>query len=87
MVAGCPRVLLSCFTTEMPHFSAASQGRCASKAVYSIDIEDVQEQCSCCSPSRTEPMRVALHCTNGSVVYHEVINAMQCRCSPRKCSQ
>lgn len=63
------------------------QGKCASKAVYSIDIEDVQEQCSCCSPSRTEPMHVSLHCTNGSVVYHEVINAMQCRCSPRKCSK
>ena len=63
------------------------QGKCASKAVYSIDIEDVQEQCSCCLPSRTEPMRVPLHCTNGSVVYHEVINAMQCRCSPRNCSK
>ncbi|XP_028610247.1 von Willebrand factor [Grammomys surdaster] len=63
------------------------QGKCASKAVYSIDIEDVQEQCSCCLPSRTEPMRVPLHCTNGSVVYHKVINAMQCRCSPRNCSK
>ncbi|XP_031239331.1 von Willebrand factor isoform X1 [Mastomys coucha] len=63
------------------------EGKCASKAVYSIDIEDVQEHCSCCLPSRTEPMRVPLHCTNGSVVYHEVINAMQCKCSPRNCSK
>ncbi|XP_039730048.1 von Willebrand factor isoform X2 [Pteropus medius] len=63
------------------------QGKCASKAVYNIDTEDVQEQCSCCSPTRTEPMQVALHCANGSVVYHEVLNAMQCRCSPRKCSK
>ncbi|NP_001316017.1 von Willebrand factor precursor [Oryctolagus cuniculus] len=63
------------------------QGKCASKAVYSIDIEEVQDQCSCCSPTRTEPMRVPLYCTNGSLVYHEVLNAMQCRCSPRKCSK
>lgn len=71
----------------MPHLSAVSQGKCDSKAVYSIDTEDVQGQCSCCWPSRTEPMRVPLHCTNGSVVYHEVINAMECRCSPRNCSK
>lgn len=63
------------------------QGKCASKAVYSIDIEDLQEQCSCCWPSSTERMRVPLLCTNGSVVHHEVINAMQCRCSPRNCGK
>nr|XP_044995578.1 von Willebrand factor [Jaculus jaculus] len=63
------------------------QGKCASKAVYSIDTEDVQEQCSCCSPTQTVPMRVPLLCANGSVVYHEVLNAMQCRCSPRKCAK
>ncbi|XP_069861108.1 von Willebrand factor [Dipodomys merriami] len=63
------------------------QGRCSSKAVYSIDTEDVQDQCSCCSPARTEPMRVALHCANGSVVFHEVLNAMQCGCTPRACSR
>ncbi|KAM5263526.1 von Willebrand factor [Ctenodactylus gundi] len=61
------------------------EGKCTSKAVYSIDTEDVQDQCSCCSPTHTEPMRVPLHCVNGSVVYHEVLSAMQCRCSPRKC--
>ncbi|XP_004869432.1 von Willebrand factor isoform X2 [Heterocephalus glaber] len=61
------------------------EGKCASKAVYSIDIEAVEDQCSCCSPARTEPMWVSLLCTNGSVVRHQVLNAMQCRCSPRKC--
>ena len=64
-----------------------SQGKCASKAIYSIDTEDVQDQCSCCSPTRTEPMQVPLRCANGSVVHHEILNAMQCRCSPRKCSK
>ncbi|XP_007935278.1 von Willebrand factor [Orycteropus afer afer] len=63
------------------------QGKCSSKAVYSIDTEDVQDQCSCCSPAQTEPVQVPLHCPNGSVVYHDVINAMQCKCSPRKCSK
>uniref|UniRef100_A0A8C8XT74 von Willebrand factor n=5 Tax=Panthera TaxID=9688 RepID=A0A8C8XT74_PANLE len=63
------------------------EGKCASKALYSIDMEDVQDQCSCCSPTRTEPMRVPLRCTNGSLIYHEVLNAMQCKCSPRKCSK
>lgn len=67
--------------------SAPLQGKCDSKAVYNIDTEDVQDQCSCCSPTRTEPMQVPLHCANGSIVYHEVLNAMQCRCSPRKCSK
>nr|XP_008512142.1 PREDICTED: von Willebrand factor [Equus przewalskii] len=62
------------------------QGKCASKAVYSIDTEDVEEQCSCCSPTRKQPMHVPLRCTNGSVIYHEVLNAMQCTCNPRKCS-
>ncbi|XP_045151939.1 von Willebrand factor [Echinops telfairi] len=63
------------------------QGKCASKAVYSIDTEDVQDQCSCCSPSQITPMSVPLRCLNGSVVYHQVLNALQCQCSPRKCSK
>uniref|UniRef100_A0A8C0KRV4 von Willebrand factor n=1 Tax=Canis lupus dingo TaxID=286419 RepID=A0A8C0KRV4_CANLU len=63
------------------------EGKCASKAVYSIHMEDVQDQCSCCSPTQTEPMQVPLRCTNGSLIYHEILNAMQCRCSPRKCSK
>ncbi|EFB19326.1 hypothetical protein PANDA_020489, partial [Ailuropoda melanoleuca] len=63
------------------------EGKCVSKALYSIDTEDVPDQCSCCSPTRTEPMQVPLRCTNGSLVYHEILNAMQCRCSPRKCSK
>lgn len=67
--------------------SAPLQGKCASKALYSIDTEDVQDQCSCCSPTQTEPMRVPLHCANGSVVHHEVLNALHCKCSPRKCSK
>uniref|UniRef100_A0A8C6E4J9 von Willebrand factor n=1 Tax=Moschus moschiferus TaxID=68415 RepID=A0A8C6E4J9_MOSMO len=62
------------------------QGRCTSKALYSIDTEDVQDQCSCCSPTRTEPMQVPLRCTNGSIIHHVVLNALQCKCSPRKCS-
>ncbi|XP_060046210.1 von Willebrand factor [Erinaceus europaeus] len=62
------------------------QGKCASKAVYNIDVEDVQDQCSCCSPTRTEPMQVPLRCTNGSVIFHQVLNALQCKCSSRKCS-
>ncbi|XP_061061840.1 von Willebrand factor [Eubalaena glacialis] len=63
------------------------QGRCTSKALYSIDTEDVQDQCACCTPTRTEPMQVPLRCANGSVIHHVVLNAMQCKCSPRKCSQ
>ncbi|XP_005378811.1 PREDICTED: von Willebrand factor [Chinchilla lanigera] len=63
------------------------EGKCTSKAVYSIETEDVQDQCSCCSPALTEPMWVPLHCANGSVVHHQVLNARQCRCSPRKCGK
>lgn len=69
-----------------PPLSFPLQGRCTSKALYSIDTEDVPDQCSCCSPTRTEPMRVPLRCTNGSVIYHVILNALQCKCSPRKCS-
>ena len=88
--AGCLRVLCTpgFSTVSVPcSLSAPLQGQCDGKAVYSIDTEDVQDQCSCCSPTRTEPMQVPLRCTNGSVIYHEVLNAMQCRCSPRKCSK
>nr|XP_030690524.1 von Willebrand factor isoform X2 [Globicephala melas] len=63
------------------------EGRCTSKALYSIDTEDVQDQCTCCAPTRTEPMQVPLRCANGSVIHHVVLNAMQCKCSPRKCRQ
>ncbi|XP_057558106.1 von Willebrand factor isoform X2 [Hippopotamus amphibius kiboko] len=63
------------------------QGKCTSKALYSIDTEDVQDQCACCSPTHTEPMQVPLSCANGSLIHHVVLNAMQCTCSPRKCSQ
>ncbi|XP_073645226.1 von Willebrand factor isoform X2 [Tursiops truncatus] len=63
------------------------EGRCTSKALYSIDTEDVQDQCACCAPTRTEPMQVPLRCANGSVIHHVVLNAMQCKCSPRKCRQ
>ncbi|XP_033621844.1 von Willebrand factor [Fukomys damarensis] len=63
------------------------EGKCTSKAVYSIDTEDVEPQCACCSPTHTEPLWVSLLCANGSVVHHQVLNAMQCRCSPQKCGQ
>lgn len=79
------RILQRC--KPPPPASVLSQGKCVSKALYSIDTEDVPDQCSCCSPTRTEPMQVPLRCTNGSLVYHEILNAMQCRCSPRKCSK
>ncbi|XP_051818879.1 von Willebrand factor [Antechinus flavipes] len=62
------------------------EGKCPSKAIYSIDVQDVQDQCSCCSPTQIEPVRVPLKCTNGSVIYHDIFNALKCQCSPRKCT-
>lgn len=87
--AGCPRALPRlrlCVARVAASLSFPLQGRCTSKALYSIDTEDVPDQCSCCSPTRTEPMRVPLRCANGSVIYHVVLNALQCTCAPRKCS-
>ncbi|XP_042325058.1 von Willebrand factor isoform X2 [Sceloporus undulatus] len=62
------------------------EGKCASKAMYNITVNLIEEQCTCCSPTVTDSMLVPLYCANGSIVQHEVFNARQCECLPRKCT-
>ncbi|XP_069484436.1 von Willebrand factor [Ambystoma mexicanum] len=61
------------------------EGKCTSKAIYSIESDTVEDQCICCSATQTEPMKVFLHCGNGTVVEHEVLHAKQCECLSKKC--
>ncbi|XP_053113872.1 von Willebrand factor isoform X2 [Hemicordylus capensis] len=61
------------------------QGKCASKAIYDIVMKQIEDQCTCCSATVTDPMQVPLRCANGSIVLHEVLNARQCECLSRKC--
>uniref|UniRef100_H3AU93 von Willebrand factor n=1 Tax=Latimeria chalumnae TaxID=7897 RepID=H3AU93_LATCH len=61
------------------------EGKCTSKAVYSLEKEKMENQCICCSATATEPMKVPLRCGNGTIVQHEVLNAKQCDCLSHEC--
>ncbi|KAJ1165139.1 hypothetical protein NDU88_005568 [Pleurodeles waltl] len=63
------------------------EGKCTSKAIYSIESDRVEDQCICCSATQTEPMKVLLHCANSTVVEHEVLHAKQCECLSNKCTK
>ncbi|XP_062838063.1 von Willebrand factor [Anolis carolinensis] len=61
------------------------EGKCASKAIYNITVNDIEDKCTCCSATVKDSMLVPLRCANGSIVQHEVFNARQCECLSRKC--
>ncbi|XP_007436263.1 von Willebrand factor [Python bivittatus] len=61
------------------------EGKCTSKAIYNITLNHIEDVCTCCSATVTDPMDVPLRCANGSVVLHKVLNARECECLSRKC--
>ncbi|XP_044278205.1 von Willebrand factor-like [Varanus komodoensis] len=61
------------------------EGKCESKAVYNITTNQIEDECTCCSATIIDSMKVPLRCVNGSIVHQEVLNARQCDCFSRKC--
>ncbi|KAM9171971.1 von Willebrand factor isoform 2-T2 [Pangshura tecta] len=62
------------------------EGKCRSKTKYSIEMNRLENECTCCSATQTVPVTVSLRCANGTVVQHEIPSAKQCDCFSRKCT-
>ncbi|XP_050821053.1 von Willebrand factor isoform X3 [Gopherus flavomarginatus] len=62
------------------------EGKCRSKTKYSVEMNRLEDECTCCSATQTVPVTVSLRCANGTVVQHEVPSAKQCDCFSRKCT-
>ncbi|XP_029453126.1 von Willebrand factor [Rhinatrema bivittatum] len=75
-----------CMTEKQVHIQYC-EGKCTSKAIYSIETGGVEDQCICCSATQTEPMKVPLRCANGSLVQHEILHAKQCECLSHACTK
>ncbi|XP_072327782.1 LOW QUALITY PROTEIN: von Willebrand factor [Scyliorhinus torazame] len=61
------------------------EGYCPSKTTYSIQNDDMQNECTCCSATASARMLVPLRCQNGTVIQHKVINVQECACVAHKC--
>ncbi|CAM5082052.1 unnamed protein product [Eretmochelys imbricata] len=62
------------------------EGKCRSKTKYSIEMNRLEDECTCCSATQTVPVNVPLRCANGTVVQHEVPSAVECECFSRQCT-
>ncbi|XP_067860893.1 von Willebrand factor [Heptranchias perlo] len=61
------------------------EGHCPSKSVYSLQKDEVQNECTCCSATKSTPMLVPLRCRNGTMLQHKVIDMQECACVAHKC--
>ncbi|XP_041058158.1 von Willebrand factor [Carcharodon carcharias] len=61
------------------------EGHCLSKTAYSIEKDDMQNECTCCSATASTPMLVPLRCQNGTVIQHKVIDMQECACVAHNC--
>ncbi|XP_030071430.1 von Willebrand factor [Microcaecilia unicolor] len=75
-----------CMTEKQLHIQFC-EGKCTSRAIYSIQTNSMEDQCICCSATQTELMKVPLRCANGSLVEHEILHAKQCECLSHKCTK
>ncbi|XP_043943406.1 von Willebrand factor [Protopterus annectens] len=71
--------------TENPVDINYCEGKCTTKSIYSLEKEKVEDQCICCSATRTNPKIVSLRCTNGTMVQHRILNAVECECLSHRC--
>uniref|UniRef100_H3DPH5 von Willebrand factor n=1 Tax=Tetraodon nigroviridis TaxID=99883 RepID=H3DPH5_TETNG len=61
------------------------EGKCRSKSIYSLEKAAVEQQCVCCSAVKTEPLSVAILCSNGTRAHHTVLSVTECDCLSRQC--
>uniref|UniRef100_A0A8C5MCI6 von Willebrand factor n=1 Tax=Leptobrachium leishanense TaxID=445787 RepID=A0A8C5MCI6_9ANUR len=71
--------------TERPLSIQYCEGKCTSKSLYAIETHSMEDHCVCCSATQTEALPVSLRCTNGTIVQHEILQAMNCECLSHKC--
>ncbi|XP_028823299.1 von Willebrand factor, partial [Denticeps clupeoides] len=62
------------------------EGKCDSKAVYSVEKRAVQQECVCCSSTGTEPLSVTLRCKNGTLSHTQLLSVTGCDCQKRPCA-
>ncbi|KAK7891491.1 hypothetical protein WMY93_023454 [Mugilogobius chulae] len=61
------------------------EGKCRSRALYSLERGAVERECVCCSALDTHTLNVPLLCPNGTRSLHAVQSVSQCDCVARTC--
>ncbi|XP_053283367.1 von Willebrand factor isoform X1 [Pleuronectes platessa] len=62
------------------------EGKCRSKAMYSLERAAVEQECVCCAAVETEPLRVPVLCANNTRSHHTVLSVTACDCLSKHCT-
>ncbi|KAG1924809.1 mucin-2-like, partial [Pimephales promelas] len=61
-------------------------GHCGSKSMYSMDMNNMMHNCSCCQEENYSTLPVKLKCANSSEILHHYMHIDSCYCQPLKCN-
>ncbi|XP_062928544.1 von Willebrand factor [Mobula hypostoma] len=62
------------------------EGHCLSKYGYSLQKNEIESECTCCSAKASAPILVPLRCLNGTVIQHTVMDVQECGCVAHNCT-
>ncbi|XP_074859171.1 von Willebrand factor isoform X2 [Carettochelys insculpta] len=62
------------------------EGKCRSRTKYSVQMNRLEGECTCCLAAQTVVVTVPLRCANGTMVQYRVPSAVECDCLSRKCT-
>lgn len=61
------------------------EGHCLSNHAYSLQMKELEKECTCCAATASAPVFVPLRCSNGTVLQHRVIDMQECGCVAHRC--
>ncbi|XP_031756620.1 mucin-2 [Xenopus tropicalis] len=61
------------------------EGSCGTFSMYSSEERTMSKKCSCCQEVQTARNKVTLRCPDGTLLDHEYIDVLECKCAGTKC--
>eukprot|EP00079_Xenopus_tropicalis_P035070 XP_017948841.1 PREDICTED: intestinal mucin-like protein [Xenopus tropicalis] len=61
------------------------EGACGKVSRYSAEEHTMSHTCSCCNEVQTKRSKVKLQCPDGTLIDHEYIDVLECKCAGTKC--
>ncbi|CAO2583928.1 MUC5B [Lemmus lemmus] len=67
--------------TEMAVNVTFCEGSCSGMSKYSLEVQAMEHQCTCCQESKVHDVAVAMQCPNGTVIQHTYTHIDECSCA------
>ncbi|XP_057634690.1 mucin-5B [Chionomys nivalis] len=67
--------------TEMAVNVTFCEGSCSGTSKYSLEVQAMEHQCTCCQESKVHDVAVAMQCPNGTVIQHTYTHVDECSCA------